>query len=510
MDNNTQSANNKRIAKNTLLLYIRMFVIMAISLYTSRIVLKALGVEDFGIYNVVGGIIAMLGVLNGSMAVSTQRFLTYELGTGNKTKLEQNFSMCFTIYLLLALVFLVLAETVGLWFLNTHMTIPDNRIIAANWVYQFTIISSVFSLLTNPYNAAIIAHEKMNVFAYVSMGDAMLKLVIVYLLLVIDFDKLIVYSALILCIQLFDMALYFIYCVRHYDETHYKFFWDKALFKELFFYSGWNLFGSMCGIAKGQGLNILLNMFFNPSVNAARGIAFQVNNIVSQFFSNFYTAVRPQITKYYAQNDLENMFNLVFRSSKFTFYLILLISLPLLIESPFIINLWLGQLPEYVVPFMRLIIIVTAIDATANPIMTTCHATGNIKLYQSLVGTIIILNLPISYVVLTMGASPTSVFIVSVVLSSIVFFVRLWVVQRLVRFPIKEYLLDVCGRVILVAIFASVIPSIIHLALAQTDIVSFFNCIVCVLSTIGTIYLIGLSHNEKHFIVSTIKKRIHQ
>lgn len=508
--NNNSLSNNKRIAKNTLLLYIRMFVIMAISLFTSRVILKVLGVEDFGIYNVVGGIIAMLGVLNASMTVSTQRFLTFELGTGNKTKLKKNFSMCFTIYLILALIFVVLAETVGLWFLNTHMTIPSNRIFAANWVYQFTIISSVFSLLTNPYNASIIAHENMNVFAYVSMGDAMLKLVIVYLLLVIDFDKLIVYGALILCIQLFDMALYFIYCVKHYEETHYKFFWDKDLFKELFFYSGWNLFGSLCAIAKGQGLNILLNMFFNPSVNAARGIAFQVNNIVSQFFTNFYTAVRPQITKYYAQNDLENMFNLVFRSSKFTFYLILLMSLPLLIESPFIINLWLGQLPEYVVSFMRLIIIVTAIDATASPIMTTCHATGNIKLYQSLVGAIIILILPISYVVLTMGASPISVFIVSVIFSGVGFFARLWVVRRLVNFPVKDYLLGVCGKVVLVAIIASIVPCIVHVAFTKENTIALLNCFICIVSTVCTIYMIGLSHNEKQFIVSTIKKKLHR
>lgn len=509
MDNNNQSANNKRIAKNTLLLYFRMFVIMAISLFTSRVILKVLGVEDFGIYNVVGGIVAMLGVLNATMAVSTQRYLTFELGTGNKAKLRQNFSMCFTIYLMLAVIFVILAETVGLWFLNTHMTIPDNRIVAANWVYQFSIISSVFSLLTNPYNASIIAHEKMDIFAYVSMGDAVLKLLIVYLLTVTDYDKLIVYGGLFLCIQLFDMALYFVYCFRHYDETHYKFFWNKNLFKEIFSYSGWNLFGSLCGIAKGQGLNILLNMFFNPSVNAARGIAFQVNNIVSQFFTNFYTAVRPQITKYYAQNDLENMFNLVFRSSKFTFYLILLISLPLLIESPFIINLWLGQLPEYVVPFIRLIIIVTAIDSTASPIMTTCHATGNIKLYQSLVGTIIFLNLPISYVILSMGASPISVFMVSEILSSIGFFARLWVVQRLVNFPIRKYLQEVCGKVIFVAIIAGIIPSIIHFTFDQSVIVSLINCLICVLSTIAAIYLIGLTINERTFINSAIKKKLH-
>lgn len=501
--------NNKRIAKNTLMLYFRMFFIMTISLFTSRIILRVLGVEDFGIYNVVGGIVAMLGVFNSAMTVSTQRFLTYELGRGDNEKLKKNFSMCFTIYAIVSILLFILAETIGLWFLNTKLIIPQDRIVAANWVYQFTIFSSIVSMMTNPYNASIVAHENMNVYAYVSIIDAILKLIIVYLLLVVNQDKLIVYSGLIMLVIIIDFTLYCAFCKKKYPETHYSFYWDPILFKQLISYSGWNIFGSLCGIAKGQGLNILLNMFFNPAINAARGIAFQVNNIVSQFFNNFFTAVRPQITKYYAQNDIENMFNLVFKSSKFSFYLILLISLPILIETPFIINLWLGQIPEYVVPFIRLIIIVTAIDSTANPIMTVAHATGNIKLYQSFVGTIIILNIPISYVLLSYGFSPISVFIVSIILSSISFFVRLWCVKRLIKFSIFKYLKDVCLVVLIVAFVSAIIPTIILFVNKGNSYINIINCIVCLLSTCISIYIIGLTKSERKHITRIIINKVY-
>ena len=355
------SANNKRIAKNTILLYIRMFFIMAVTLYTSRVVLNTLGVVDFGIYNVVGGVVAMMGILNGAMAVSTQRYLTFELGRGDMVRLKQVFSVCFTIFFLLSVIVVILAETVGLWFLHNKMVIPAERMTAANWVYQYSILACILSLVVNPFNAIIIAHERMNVYAYVSILEVSLKLAVVYLLLVIPADRLSTYGLLILISQAIVALTYIVYCWRHFKETHYRFYWERPLFLELVSYSGWNLFGSVSGLVKGQGLNILLNMFFNPAVNAARGIAYQINSAITQFFTNFYTAVRPQITKYYAQGDMEDMLKLVFRSSKFSFYLIMLISMPIVIEAPYIVNLWLGQLPEYVVPFTRLIIVINAI-----------------------------------------------------------------------------------------------------------------------------------------------------
>ena len=415
MSNN--SVNNKRIAKNTLLLYVRMFFVMAVTLFTSRVVLATLGVTDFGIYNVVGGVVAMMGILNNAMAVSTQRYLTFELGRGDAVRLKQVFCMCLAIFVMLAVVVVVLGETVGLWFLNSKMTIPADRMVAANWVYQFSILACVASLIVTPYNAVIIARERMNVYAYVGILEVVLKLAVVYLLLVIPVDRLTTYGLLILLSQIVIAVIYMLYCTRHFAEARYRVYWDGSLFRELVSYSGWNLFGSAAGVVKGQGLNILLNMFFTPAVNAARGIAYQVNAAITQFFTNFYTAVRPQITKYYAQGDMEEMTKLIFRSSKMSFYLIMLISMPVIIEAPYIVSLWLGQLPEYVVPFTRLIIAISAIDAMASPLMTAAHATGHIRLYQSSVGTMVMLNIPVSYVFLRLGFPPLTVFYVSLAIS---------------------------------------------------------------------------------------------
>lgn len=503
------SANNKRIAKNTLVLYVRMFIMMAISLYTSRVVLKILGVEDFGIYNVVGGIVSMMGVINGAMSVSTTRYLTFELGKGDMVRLKQTFRMCVNIYGLLALILLILSETIGLWFLNTQLVIPDNRMVAANWLFQFSILSAIFSLLTNPYNAVIISREKMSIYAYISLADAVLKLAIVYLLLFISYDKLIVYGFMLMLLIILNTSIYFIYCNRKYQESRYSFYWETSLFKQLLSYTGWNLFGSASSLVKGQGLNILLNMFFNPSVNAARGIAYQVNTTVNQFFTNFYTAVRPQITKYYAQQDLDNMFKLVFRSSKMAFFLILLISLPLIIEAPYVIQLWLGQLPEFVVPFMRLILVITAVDAMANPLMTTAHATGKIALYQFVVGTMTILNIPISYTLLYYGGDPLTVFYISLIIAILNLFIRLWIVKRLVDFPVWDYVRTVLLTCVLVCVISAVIPCVVYELLQDDNFVRFMIvCVLSVSSSLFAMYVVGLSAEERQIVMKYAKKII--
>lgn len=504
------SANNKRIAKNTLVLYLRMFLMMTISLYTSRVILQVLGVEDFGIYNVVGGIVSMMGVVNGAMSVSTQRYLTFELGKGDKIRLKQVFCMCLQIYMILGTLLILLAETIGVWFLNTQLVIPESRMTAANWVFQFSIYSSVCSLLTNPYNAVIISHEKMGVYAYISLADVVLKLAICYMLLVIPIDKLSTYGFLMFLLHAMNCGFYWLYCHLKHKETKYTFYWETGLFKNLLSYTGWNLFGSTSALVKGHGLNILLNMFFNPSVNAARGIAYQVNSAVHQFFTNFFTAVRPQITKYYAQGDMDNMFKLVFRSSKMSFYLILLISLPLIIEAPCVIQLWLGQLPEYVVPFMRLIIAITAIDAMANPLMTTAHATGKIALYQSIVGTMTILNIPISYLFLSFGWGPLVVFEISLLISIINLFLRLWIVKRLVDFPVWNYIKQVFATCILVTLVASILPfSLYHIS--EDGLIRFLMvCLLSVICTVIAVYYIGFLPNERSFVVKAIKAKLHR
>ena len=505
------SSNNKRIAKNTLLLYFRMFVMAVIGLFTSRVILQTLGVEDFGIYNVVGGIVAMMGILNSSMSVSTQRYLTFELGKGeeNFPQLHKTFCISFNIFVGLSLVFIFLAETVGLWFLNTQLVIPPERMTAANWVYQFSVISVVNSLMMNPYNAIIIAHEKMDVYAYLSIVEVVLKLGIVYLLTIVPFDRLITYGFLFLLLSLFITMLYRFYCIRHFKESKYHYVSDKQMYKELASYSGWNLFGSGAALFKGQGLNILLNMFFNPSVNAARGIAYQINTHITLFFTNFYTAVRPQITKYYAQNELDNMFKLVFRSSKMAFFLIFLVALPIVVEAPYIVELWLGQLPEYVVPFVRLIVVISAVDAMANPLMTTAHATGRIALYQSTVGTMVMMNIPVSYFLLSYyGCGPVVVFVVSLVISVICLFMRLWIVKRLVNFPVLRYIKEVFGSCLLVAALSLVVPLLLYLQMEVNFLSVCIVCLACLICSCGSVFFIGLTKTERTTVLDMIKKKV--
>ena len=322
------SSNNKRIAKNTLLLYFRMLVTMAVSLYTSRVVLNILGVEDFGIYNVVGGIVAMFGFINGSMTSATQRYLTFELGQNNRTQLTKVFSTSLSIHAIISFLIIVLAETVGLWFLWNKMQIPADRMNAAFWVFQCSVAASVIMIMSVPYNAAIIAHERMSAFAYISIIEVSLKLLIVCFLRYFHTDKLILYAALIVIVQLVIRLCYSWYCNRHFKETKYRWIWDKTLFCEMTGFAGWNLFGNLAAITFTQGLNLLLNMFFGPVVNAARGIAVQAQTAIGQFSSNFQTALNPQITKSYATGDMEYMHGLIFRSAKFSFFLLLLLSLP--------------------------------------------------------------------------------------------------------------------------------------------------------------------------------------
>lgn len=502
--------NNKRIAKNTLMLYIRMFFIMAISIYTSRVVLQILGVEDFGIYNVVGGVVAMMGILNSAMAVATQRYLTFELGRNDFTRLKTVFNVSLSIYLLLASIIVLLGETVGLWFLNTQLVILPDRMVAANWVYQFSIFSCVISLLYSPYNASILAHEEMSIYAYVSIIESILKLLIVYLLILSPIDKLISYGALLLVVSCCTTFFYYSYCKRKYSECHYSFIHDNKLFREILSYSGWNIFGSAAGLAKNQGTNVLLNMFFTTAVNAACGIAMQVNSVVTQFFTNFFAAVRPQITKYYAQGDMDDMLLLVFRSTKMACYLILLVSLPVIIETPYIIRLWLGFIPEHVVSFVRIIILITMTDSISNPLMTTVHATGRIAFYQFTVGTLNILILPIAYIYMKLGYGPNSVFFVSLVMSVVCFLMRIFIVRWLIHFPVKRYIGAAIVPSLLVTCAVGIVPYYLHVNMLEGGLRFVCVCLTSIVSTIALVYTIGLSRHERKYINTAIKNRLHR
>lgn len=496
-------ADNARLAKNTMFLYFRMIFIMAVTLYTSRVVLRVLGVEDFGIFNVVAGVVAMFGFLNSSMSATTQRFISYSLGKGD-ANLNKVFSTCVLTHALIALGVLVLVESVGLWFLYNKMIIPEVRMDAAFWVFQFSALSTVVSVMSIPFNADIIAHEKMSAFAYISIVEVCLKLLIVFLLDVGNIDKLVLYGFLLLLVQCGIFLTYMGYCLRHFKESRFRFVYEKKLFSEVFSFAGWNLWGYLASILYTQGLNILLNVFFGPVVNAARGLANQVDGAIRLFASNFQMAINPQIVKTYAAKDLESMHKLVFRSSKFSFFLLLALSLPVMIEAPVILRLWLSTVPDWTASFLRLMLVVVIVDSVANPLMTSAAATGRIKLYQSVLGGIQLLIVPVAYVVLRMGGEPNSVFVVHICICLIAFAVRLFIVRGMVGLSIKKYLMEVCVKSGVVTVVATVLPLTLYFSMNN----SLLSAIVVVFVSLGSVavsaYAIGLTKSERVFVSDKI------
>lgn len=504
----TNTENNKRIAKNTLLLYFRMMLTMLVKLYTVRVVLNTLGVVDYGIFNVVGGIVVMFSFLSGTMASASQRFFAFELGKKDFLQLKRTFSLTVSIYVIIAIVVLLLAETIGLWFLNTQMVIPDNRMEAANWIYQFSIFSFLVTIMTIPYNAAIIARENMKVFAYVSIIEVTLKLIIVYLLVLFSFDKLKLYGCLIFATTAIVSFIYYTICRKKYEECRYQFYWDKGLFSTLMSYSGWNLFGATAGILNNQGINILLNVFFGPVVNAARGIAYQISSSVNQFAVNFFTAVNPQITKYYAANEKEQMMKLVYQSSKYAYYLLFMLTMPVLLETNFILTLWLKIVPEYVVLFTRLVIFSVLIDSLSNSLVTSALATGKIKNYQMVVGGMLLLNLPISYGFLKYGFPPQITMYVAITISGICLFLRLWMLRSMIGLSMMDYIKKVLIAVISTSIIAFSIPLFLHFQYEENFIRFILIGFIGFVSSIASIYFIGLSIHEREFLIQLLRSKV--
>ena len=477
-----------------------MFIIL-VSLYTSRVILKTLGVEDYGIYNVVGGFVSMFGFLNTAMSATTQRYITYSLGTKNTAQLNKVFSNCVMTHILIALIVLLFAESVGLWFLFNKMIIPESRMTAAFVVFQCSVVSTVVLILSVPYNADIIAHEKMSAFAYISIVEVTLKLLIVFLLKFSGIDKLIFYGILLLIVQCSIRLIYGSYCKRHFEETKFRIIWDFSLFKEMLSFAGWNLWGGVSNIMYTHGVNLLLNLFFGPTVNAARGIAIQVQNAISLFANSFQMAINPQITKSYAQRDYAYMHKLVFRSSKFTFILLFILSLPIFTETEAILKLWLGVVPNWTVVFLRLMLCIVIIDSVANPFMVSVAATGNVKLYQSIIGGTMLLIVPTSYIFLKLGCAPNIVFITHLFFAVLTFILRLFIVKRLIHFSIIEY----C-KVCIFKIIAIVVPSFFSVWILTKCLNESFESqlFVVVLSVvIGVIFsfICGLTINERQILV---------
>ena len=502
MNNNV---NNKRIAKNTLMLYFRMLITMGVSLYTSRVILNILGVEDFGIYNVVGGFVTMFGFLNSAMASATQRFLAFEIGREDKVKLRNTFSLSVSIHFLIAFVVLIFAETIGYWLVNTQLTIPPERMLAAKWVYQFSILTLIVNMISVPYNAMIIAHERMNVFAWVSIFEVSMKLFVVFMLQWFGFDKLSLYAILIFVVSLLVRIIYGIYCSRNFKESSFYFFWDKSLFKTLISYAGWNLFGSAAGPIMGQGVNVLLNIFFNPIVNAARGIAYQVMGAINQFATNFQMAINPQIIKSYAINDLKYMHQLVFRGAKYSFFLLFVLSFPVLLETQYILTLWLKNVPNYTLIFTRLAIVNILIDSISLPLKTAAQATGIIRLYQSVVGFLLIANLPISYLFLKLHYPPEVTFYISIFISIIALIARLIILKRLVKLSILDFMLQVMLKICLVVLGIIIIPIWLYLTIDNQVLRLIFVLLSSLITAFISIYVLGLDKSEKYYILNRVR-----
>lgn len=504
------SSNNKRIAKNTLLLYVRMLFIMAVQLYTSRVVLNTLGIVDYGIYNVVGGIVTMFAFLNGAMVTSTQRYITFELGKGNMQRLKEVFTTCIHIHLLISLIIIILGETIGLWFLYEKMVIPEDRFTAAMWVYQLSILTMCIQVMSVPYNSDIVAHERMGAFAAISVIEVILKLAVVYMLVIGNFDKLILYAILIALIQLLVRLVYTWYCNIHFQESCIIRIFDRTLLKEMSKFMGWNIWGNLAATLFGTGLNLLLNIFFGPAVNAARAIAVQVETAIANFSTNFLMAVNPQITKLYAQNNMQEMHKLLFRASKFTFFLLLILSLPVMFEADMILKVWLKIVPNYTVIFLRLLLCIIIVDSVARPLMTAAVATGNVKRYQSLIGGILLSIVPIAYVVLKLGGSPASVYMVHFVICIIAFFTRLWVVKPMIKMSIRQYFSSVILRCAFVLIVSTLLCLLVKHLLPDCIQASIIVCAVCVLVVSTSSYMLGLDRGERQFVNTKGMELIHK
>ena len=502
----SSESNNKRIAKNTLLLYFRMLFMMVVSLYTSRVILNALGVEDFGIYNVVGGVVAMFSVISGSLSAAISRFITYELGKGDQSKLNKIFSASVTIQLLLSLIIVILIESVGVWFLNVKMSIPVARMTAANWVLQFSIITFVINLISVPYNAAIIAHERMSAFAYISILEAVCKLAIAFLIVVSPMDKLVFYAILMCVVSVIVRFAYGHYCKKHFAECTYHFHWDKDILKQMFGFAGWNFIGASSAVLRDQGGNIVINLFYGPSVNAARGIANQVNSAIMGFVSNFMTALNPQITKSYAAGDRQYMMTLIFQGARLSFYMLLLLSLPVLVNTHYILVTWLKLVPEHAVLFVQLILVFAMSESISNPLVAAMLATGKIRNYQIAVGGLQMLNLPISYVCLRLGCIPESVLIVAIVISQSCLAARLYMLRKMIGLSSIQYMKKVYLNVIVVTLLSLVVPVLLLKYLEESFLSFVVLSLVAMVCTLIAEFHVGCNGKERKFVVGKFKK----
>lgn len=502
----SDSERKERLVKNTLLLYIRMLFTMGLGLYTSRVVLKNLGIEDFGIYNVVGGTVALLSTVTGSLSTAIMRFITFVLGTGDEKKLNNVFSTSVSIQFVFAFFSIIAIESLGIWFLNNKMSIPVEKLQSAEWVLHFSAVTFAINLISIPYNASIVAHERMSAFAYISIFEALVKVGIALSLFLFSEKRIVYYAMLMALLSVVVRFVYGIYCRTHFAECKYKLLFDKKIVVEMFSFAGWNMIGASSAVLRDQGGNVIMNIFCGPTVNAARGIAIQVNQAVMQFVNNFMTALNPQITKAYAGKDYEYMMSLIFQGAKLSFFILMIVAFPIILNCEYILGLWLHETPSYTVLFVRLILFFAMSESISNPLITAMLATGRIKKYQIVVGGLQMMNLPISYLLLRSSGRPEIVFCIAIVVSQCCLFARLCLLKKMIRLDVCEYLKTVYFKVILVAVVSFIVPFILCLRIDDSTIKFVLTTIVSISVSFSTVLVIGCTAQERKKIVGALKK----
>ena len=475
-----------------------MLLIMVVNLYTSRVILQALGVEDFGLYNVVGGVVVLFTFINNAMVTSTQRFLNFEIGRNDIEEAQKVFSASLNIHFLIAGIFFLLAETIGLWFLNKYIQIPDSREIAANWAYQFSVFVSILNIIRSPYNAAIIAHEHMSFYAYVSIIEAILKLSIVYLIYLFA-DRLIAYALLMMIVSLIILSSYYIYCKRKFVICKYKFKYDRKRYISLASFSGWSLFGSMANVGASQGLNIILNMFFGVTVNAALGIANQVNSAVYQFVSSFQTAFNPPIVKSYASEDFYRFRELISYTSRYSFFLLFIIAFPLLVNCDVILQIWLKDVPQYSAIFSSIIIMGSLFDALSGPLWMSVYASGQLKQYQIVISIILLSTVLWGIIVAILLKNPIYVIIVKLIVNIIIYIYRLLYCTKHYNISFEAYFRTVLLKCIIVSVL-SIISTYLVINIFKIEDHTFLKMIIPFLCSIILIYGLGITRREREYI----------
>lgn len=502
------SENNRRIAKNTLLLYIRMFVTMLIGFYTTRVVLNVLGVIDYGIYNVVGGIVSSLAVLNGSMASATQRWITIALGKEDKNYLKKVFGVGMTAHCIMAGLVFLLIETIGLWYLYTYAVIPEERMNTAFWTFQISTLTMALSIINIPFQGVIIAHERMSIYALFSIFDVVMKLVTCLALYFITIDKLLIYASLLFLTFFIHFLCIQVYCHTHFIEATFHLLWDKKIYKEMWILTFWNMSDNVAYIGYSNGTTLLINLFFGPVMNAAVGIANQASNIINHFSINFQTALNPQITKNYAQKEYQEMHKLMFRSSKFSCFMMLFLAVPLFYETHFILELWLGigNIPEHTIFFMRLGLFCSILMAIRNPLKTAAIANGHLKKYQFVVNGILLLICPTLYLLYKLGAIAEFSGIIFILFMSISMLASAYILQRMISLNFNEFIHKVLLVIIKTSLLCFIIPGIIYILMPESVFRVLFLTITSSIVTTLVIYYTGLESKEQEYAQYLIQK----